>query len=297
MSAANAVSSQHQLGPRLIKADCGAEASVDEFRAAQLDMLSEFNRYCEEHGFDCYLSGGTLLGAVRHKGFIPWDDDIDVNCPRPHCQKIMEQTGGVIGRYRFAEPDMDQFSRSCESYRLYDFNYIIESYSGGASKTPHYYPLFIDVFPIEGLPSDDKTLKSHYAKIVALRKLARVASLKHMEGGSVAAHVWHLAAWVPAKIAGYTRLSQAIQRVATTYDFDECERVGVMTAPIHTVEECVMKRDYVQKTNIVFEGRNFYAPGNAHTYLSQLYGDYMQLPPEEKRRSHHSFKVYRRKSS
>ena len=68
--------------------------------------------------------------------------------------------------------------------------------------------------------------------------------------------------------------------------------MGVMTAPVHTTEEKVVKKDYLPTVEVSFEGRNYHAPENYHTYLTQLYGNYMELPPKEKRQSHHTFHMY-----
>lgn len=281
---------------KFTKSDCGKEMTPEETRRVQLDMLDALAEYCDQHGLRYFLSGGTLLGAIRHKGFIPWDDDIDINIPRPDCEKLYELTGGHLGKYILAEPDMDKFAKYCGFYRLYDFNAVVENCNSGTKeKNITYHPVFIDIFPIEGLPEGNLATKWHYHRIVALRRMQRAAALDHMEASSLIAHLYHLVMFLPAKLVGYRTWSRKIQKLTKKYSFDREKYVGVMTAPIHTTEEKVCKADYLNRTEVEFEGKLYHAPGNYDTYLTQLYGDYMQLPPVEKRKSHHTFHMYWRK--
>ncbi len=278
---------------RFTKADCGEPMTTEDVRNVQLDMLNKIAEFCDRNGLRYFLSGGTLLGAIRHQGFIPWDDDIDINMPRPDCERLMQLTQGRLDDYILAEPDMDGFSLECEYYRLYDFHTVIENFSGGFEKKyPAYHPIFIDIFPIEGLPRNKRKTALHYAKIVTLRKMQRSAGLDHMVARNFAAHIFHVVSRIPAKAVGYKRWSIMIQNAAKKYSFDDAEYIGVMTAPVHTTEERVIKKDYLEPIEVMFEGKYYHAPKNYDTYLTQLYGDYMQMPPEEKRKSHHAFNMY-----
>lgn len=287
--------SQKSPYKKIQKSDCGELMTKQESRQVQLDMLNAIADYCDRHKLRYYLSGGTLLGAMRHKGFIPWDDDIDINMPRPDCEKLFRMTGGRLNGYVLAPPDLDGVVPCCESYRVYSPDGIIESYIGGTAKTPRYYPVFVDIFPIEGLPAGDFATKCHYAKLVFLRKMMRVSSLKQMEGSNISAHLFHAAAWIPAKLIGYKKWSRWIQRLVQKYEFERSEYVGVMTAPVHTTQEKVRKADYLPVVEVQFESGKYHAPANYDRYLTQLYGDYMALPPEEKRHSHHKYNMYWRK--
>ncbi len=282
--------------PRFSKEDCGKEMTQQEMRDEQILMLDAIADFCDENGLRYFLSGGTLLGAIRHKGYIPWDDDMDVNIPRPDCEKLLTLSNGKIGDYIFVGPDMDQTDAGCEFYRLYHPEAVIENFASGyAMDHPTYRPLFVDVFPIEGLPDSKFVNKLHYMKLVALRKMQRSSFLEHNIARTRRAKVFHVVSRIPAKIVGYKRWSMAIQNTAMKYDFEESKYVGVMTAGVHTTEERVLKDDYLKVIDVSFEKRMYHAPGNYDTYLSQLYGDYMTLPPIEKQSSGHMFRIYWRK--
>lgn len=275
--------------------DLGREMTDEECRAIMLDMMRELLAFSKEHGLRCYLSGGTLLGAVRHQGFIPWDDDIDINMPRPDAEKLLSLTGGRLGKYIVSPPYRYRFAPMCNIIRIYDPSSILVSMGGGYARHPEYMPLFVDIFPIEGMPSNPLMRKLHIAASIALKKLQRAAFLTRMEGRSKAAHLFHIAVWPLAKAVGYKRWSELMQALVTHYDFESADYVGVMTAPAHDFDEVMVKADYLPVTPVTFEGEQASAPLCYDTYLTQLYGDYMKMPPLEKQKTHHAFHVYRRR--
>ena len=280
------------------KDDIGSEATIQDLRRHLLWMVQALSDFCDRNGIRYYMSGGTLLGAVRHRGFIPWDDDIDLNIPRPDCEKLQELSKGIIegehGRYVLQRPSpIPDSVAHAEFWRFYDYSMVIENYVGGSSKKAFYEPVFIDIFPIEGLPSDDKELVKHYKKITFTRFFMFSGLFNPWKGSNLTRKIAHLIAWPIAKIITHKRLYNRIQKIATSYDFDKCEHIGVVTAPVHTTQERVKKSEYIPQVDLDFEGLKLHGPQNYDTYLTQLYGkDYMQLPPEEKRKSHHAFKLY-----
>ena len=273
--------------------DLGKEAGLPELKERLLDMATALAGFCDENNIRYYFSGGTLLGAVRHKGFIPWDDDIDLNMPRPDCEKLQERSGGLIaGRYVLQRPDPASRYHA-EFWRLYDYSMIIENSLGGSSKKTFLTPIFIDIFPIEGLPADDDELKAHYRKIKINRLFMYSGLFNAWKGSTLTRKIIHLMIRPVSKLIGVKTFYNNIQKLAKKYSFDECEYVGVVTAPVHSVEERVKKAEYTPQIDVTFEGRTFKGPSNYDTYLSQLYGkDYMQIPPKEKQKSHHGFKLY-----
>ena len=277
------------------KTDCGAPASRSDSRSMQLNMLDLIVDFCEQHNLRYYLSGGTLLGAIRHKGFIPWDDDIDINMPRPDAEKLYRLAGGRIGKYELTRGGEDPYSPACMWYRLYCPEIIIENFFGGASDTPFYHPLFVDIFPIDGFPESDLASRLYSWKLIFIRKMLGVSWHDRVIAKNKKAFIAHVIAFLPSKIVGYKNWNKWFQREVRRYDFDSCKYVGVTSTVQYLPREKVPKREYLEPVPVEFEGKLYAAPGNYDQYLSQLYHDYMKLPPAEKQKSDHSFNMYWKK--
>jgi lipopolysaccharide cholinephosphotransferase len=138
-----------------------------------------------------------------------------------------------------------------------------------------------------------KRVRRHYRLASTLIYLRKLAFFQGVPGKKGLNRTLRLAAQPFAKLMGYPFWNRLLLRTALKYRYDECDYVGVVTSNFHTVEEYIARQDYGTPVKVTFEGRQYNAPANAHRYLENLYGDYMQLPPVEKRGQHHQFEVYR----
>lgn len=281
----------------LQKSDCGQEMTQAEIRGIQLEMLDCLAEYLHANGLRYYLSGGTLLGAVRHKGYIPWDDDIDINIPRPDCEMLFQLSHGKIGNYvlcRGGEEDI--YSKRCFWYRLYNPDVLVESYMGGVAKEPYYMPLYIDIFPIDGFPKGDFSTKLFSYRLILRCKILLVAANDKVVGKTMFRKLIHYIAYVPVRLIGYRLWCRRFLRLAQKYRFNECDFVGATTIVHYLPREKMEKEAYLRSVSMQFEGRTYDCPGNYDTYLKSLYGNYWELPPAEKQKTDHVFHFYRRKT-
>ncbi|MBR1558688.1 MAG: LicD family protein [Clostridia bacterium] len=265
----------------------GRKIGVEELRRIQLDMLDALADFCDAHGITYYLSAGSLLGAVRHGGYIPWDDDIDVNMPRPDYEKLKQLSGCRLNDHlEIASPE-GPIEHSTSFPRVCDTRYVLRSNSRDG-KSVYYTNMFIDIFPIEGLPTNLKRVRLHYYHTKALITMRKLAYFKGPLSGQPGFFKTARTIVRPlAKLMGYRFWNRRLLKAAMKYRYEDCEYVGVVTGYVHTMEEYIKKEGYGTPTTVTFEGKPYKAPADWDKYLSNLYGDYMKLPPESERRMHH----------
>jgi lipopolysaccharide cholinephosphotransferase len=267
-------------------------ASDSDHKEHMLAILVEFDRFCEEHGLAYYLSGGTLLGAVRHKGFIPWDDDIDVNMPRSDCEKLMKLSGGRIGDFELvaASPSPSYFAYH---WKLYSESILIakRKAAGIGSKV---YPIFLDIFPIEGLPDTEAKNDAHYAEI--RRRKNRVSHARNISRYRGPNPYRFLRNYLAARIyrtVGVQPLFDKVIDLAASIRLEDSDYIGVMMTNVHTTEERVLKSEYSPVIKMEFEGHMLSCPLGYDTYLRQLYGaNYMEWLPVYQRIPRHNFATF-----
>lgn len=236
-----------------------------EVRESQLKVLQCVKRVCEKHGLHYYLAYGTLLGAVRHQGFIPWDDDIDIYIPVSDLKCFVE----VVK----AEQDFDIVSTAVgDDYyemvsKMYDCNTICDSNqfpmqtSAGVS---------IDVFPIFGLPDTEEQIGFYYEELkkaeaeVLNRIYDRDASLK---------------------------ASKEFFELMGKYDIRSAKYIGNILST-YQLKEIFPAEWFQGSRELDFEHETFSVPAGYDGYLQKVYGNYLELPPENERKEHHFFHVY-----
>ncbi len=262
--------------------------TLEEMHQRELVMMRLFHEFCQEHHLRYYMCGGTLLGAVRHQGFIPWDDDVDLLMPRPDYEKLQKLVVSqpYMPRYEFHSYSLgnlrENFTKLVDLHTLVDKDFTFDEYDQN---------LWIDIFPMDGLPEDDKEIEKIYKKVKRARRILKFLKAKPGTGSSrVKAVVKPLLKPIVGLVWSKDGLLRHIDQIAKNYDFESSEHVGGIVYG-YGPQEKMVRRDYVKPIEMRFEDMTAIAPGCYDEYLRALFDDYMELPPEDKRQVHF-MKIY-----
>ena len=258
--------------------------SLDKVQEGLLGILIEFDRVCREYNLCYTLMGGTLLGAVRHKGFIPWDDDIDVLMPRPDYERLYallhDGTIKLSEHYLFSE---DRGKKAPYPFiKMMDDRYHIKSWTH--VEVPY---LFVDVFPADGVPDlpEKKLAKIHrtelfYNFVVSMTKWY-VFSDKWWGYVLRVFLFWFYPIWI---IYGKNRAIKKLHKLLLKYPYEEYELCDHRSWGMR--KNPVSKKIFDSIGELEFEGHMFCAINDWDMWLTRYYGNYMKLPPESKRKTH-----------
>ncbi len=278
---------------KLMSSNCGEKVELSEAKQAMLKMLEALAGICEANELRYYLDGGTLIGAARHNGFIPWDDDIDVMMPKPDCEKLKRISRGRIGKYKLSDP-MDQEYEFAECWRLYDESYVVKNISNGTLK-----PLWVDIEPMVGFPDTQEEIEKVFMKLKIYRMLLQSSAGSLWHGTTFFRRIIHLVLRPVTKLIGYDRIFGWVEKTKNLYNFDEKEYVGNMCSSVALWRGKVKREDYTKPKQLEFEGRMYSVPGNYIEYLEPLYGANCttELPSPDKRFTNHTLEIYRFKEA
>lgn len=270
--------------------------SIEEIHEGTLEIIKKLIEICDEINVNYFVAYGSLIGAVRHKGFIPWDDDFDVIMLRP---------------------DYDKFCRYCDEHEkeLYPFRLM------NHKNTPDYpftisrlndlryrmesvgYPdagmgLFIDIYPYDGCGNDFTKAKKYIERRKSFYQMCLGLIYSHNffpTNRSKLYTIPRLFVMVVAKLIGKNYFMNKLENLKNTYDYGSSEYVYCV---IWDRAVCPLKKEwFMEKIETTFESLTVSIPKQYKEILTLLYGDYMQLPPKEEQKASHNYILYRQEKN
>lgn len=241
-----------------------------------INILREIDRICRANDIPYFITNGTLLGAVRHKGFIPWDDDIDVAMLRPDFNRFVKHAREWLSApYEFISPETYEKCPGELSKVIDGSTTLIERWSynqlGG---------VYVDVWVLDAVSDKRWQRRLHFSSYKVLNRLLYMRNRDPYKRGH------GMSSWWPRIVQSLFKnstLQRWMHKVQTACDFDKHDKICMLD---NGEKSIISKKVIGQRKEYEFESQLFFGPEDYDTYLRALYGEYLELPPENKRRVH-----------
>lgn len=256
---------------------------MDGLQSKLLEILKWFHEFCVKNSLQYYVLGGTMLGAARHQGFIPWDDDIDVGLPRPDYERLKRLLADSDGRY-FLETPRSAAKEFCYVYcKLYDTTttYIDNrryQVKRGA---------FLDIFPLDGLGASKKDAKKNYKPIRRKYDFILTRTTRVRKGRKWYKNLAILfSKCIPSFLIDDKKLFNELDEMCASRDYYNYEWGGNLIGA-YGFHETMPRSIMGNPTLYRFEDIEVFGAEDFDGYLTRLYGEWRKLPPKEKQVTHH----------
>lgn len=267
------------------------EIDLDELKQIQLDILIRIDEFCRKNSIEYFLDFGSGIGAARHNGYIPWDDDIDIAMTRPNYERFIHSFGGYDKNLSIYAPELDldyyaTYANVCDNRTI-----LFEGVNGHLGQE---IGVKVDIFPIDGT-------MDNYACSVIRYKFMKILTNIMSRKRRVMSIVWKTNKWnyftclfvrMLFCLVSHRNMQKLVHHIATKYPFETCTYACDIVNPAYKLPVHCRRETFEQYIDISFEGHTLRIIKDYDTYLADLYGDYMQLPPVEQRVGHHGFTAY-----
>lgn len=259
--------------------------NIDEIKKIEIDILKRVDEYCKVNELEYCLAYGTLLGAVRHNGFIPWDDDIDIFMPRKSYECFLKLFNLENDRYRVIHVD------NTANYP-YPFAKVIDTYTYLNEKrfVPYELGVYIDIFPLDFVGDSLEQSKRLNRSIEKRRKLLKIKTLNLKYYTGLKKIVLIVLKLVTSPFKSFF-LIKKIDKLSKKYSEKRTKYIASMVALNYGTREIFETELFDEYTKIPFENVKFNVPLEYEKILKLIYGDYMILPALEDRVAHHPFEA------
>lgn len=271
------------------------ELSLREVQLISLEIAKKVDKICDEQGLRYYMYGGTLLGAVRHKGFIPWDDDVDIVMPRPDYEKFMEY---LKNHEREIYPLKLYNIEINEKYpymisRLSDERYILDV----NNEEPYGIGIFMDIYPWDGVGQTEEEMASRKIHAARYSSLCYLSTRKKCIKDNTKSKLKLLIkpfAFTFAKLMRKKFFVNKLNKMAPLYEYDKSKYVGCLVWGTDGPKGIYPIEWMEPYTKLTFEDTELRAPKEWDKALTKLFKKYMELPPEKDRIPHHDYRAFER---
>lgn len=260
------------------------EIKMEELKSIQLDILKDIHSFCEKNQLRYYLFYGTLLGAIRHKGYIPWDDDIDIAMPRPDYEKFFS----MFGNNKYEAQNCTNTKKYPYSFgKVFDNRTVLKENISFTVENG----VYVDIFPLDGLPEDKQKIDKIINKIKIWRYILNLKKNKIFNcKRTIPKQLFFIFLQMFVIVIPYRFVVNKINNLCKFYAYDSCELVAELNAGNNN---SMIHRSAFDKTIMIdFEKYKFMAPCGYDEWLTNRYGDYMQAPPIKDRISTHKYKAW-----
>jgi len=262
--------------------------SLQEIQRRLTKMMSDIHEFLEEQHIDYFLWAGTLLGAVRHQGFIPWDDDLDIAMTRENFQRFIAVAD------KLSAPYVLRFSGIGDTHPNYPYLYIkVEDANTVLTEDAVAHlgiksGLYIDVFPLDGYPSSSLRAKLHKAHFTCWLV---IRNLLEMDPNKKRFPIKQLPILFSQRIFKMPYILKKITSILLKHPSEDSSLLADYTDAHWTLsrKQVYKKEDLLGGGTVLFEGHSFKSVKDPNMILTIVYGDYMKMPPPEERRGHHRY--------
>lgn len=264
------------------------ELDLKEMKKIQLAILDHIDDFCKKHNIVYFINYGTLLGAIRHKGYIPWDDDIDISMSREHYDRFIKlYKENNNSKYKLIDLDTNKyyynnFIKIEDTTTTIKYNNLRRNYDSG---------IFVDIFPVDYFENRKVIHLGYYLESLKLISISKKNNIIHNDSKTkdfLRLTLWYILKYVNPRIFAY-----AIEKLIKKYTSSN-PSFGLLVASKSREKSTLPLQLEKEIIYLDFEGRLYPAPKKYEEILSHLYGNYMQLPPKKDRVLPHDYKVYRK---
>ena len=255
------------------------QETLDKLHSVEIEILDVFHKICKDNNLTYFLTGGTMLGAIRHKGFIPWDDDIDVGMPRADYDKFIKIAPKLLGDkymldcFEYNKKYYLPFAKIKKNDTIFDEGFFKDGYM--------HKGIYIDIIPFENVEKIDRSLR---IRAVMVRNIMDTMFYKNgFRKLKKTRRPWFV---LLLSIFTKKRLMKIQHYYMTKCKNNNSKYINALGGSYNYIKETNLREDITPAKEIFFEKKKYFGMNKPEVYLSKLFGNYMELPPVEKRENH-----------